>query len=181
MKKKIFALALCALMTLSLAACGKSGRNTDASNGGTTASDTDKSASGESAQIPNPFIDCDTVEDAEKVAGFDITVPEDIPEGYELDYISAIENNLIQINYKDKDGCEILLRKGAGSDDISGDYNEYAENNTVSVGDLSVIMRGNSGTVSVATWTSGDYTYAVDMTGAGLSADAVSALVGGLK
>ncbi|MEA4813954.1 MAG: hypothetical protein VB112_03460 [Oscillospiraceae bacterium] len=180
MKKKIFALALCTLMALSLAACGQSGQNTETSSG-TTSSDTNKSTSGDRAQIPNPFIDCETVEDAEKVAGFDITVPEDISEGYDLDYISAIKNNLLQINYKDKDGNEILLRKGAGSDDISGDYNEYAENNTVSVGDLSVTMRGNSGTVSVATWTSGDYTYAIDMTGAGLSTDAVSALVGGLK
>lgn len=180
MKKKIFALALCALMSLSLAACGKNGQNTE-TNSGTTSPDTNKSTSGDSAQIPNPFTECDTVEDAEKVAGFDITVPENIPEGYELDYISAVENNLLQINYKDKDGNEMLLRKGAGSDDISGDYNEYTENNTVSVGDLSVTMRGNSGTVSVATWTNGDYTYAIDMTGAGLSTDAVSALVRGLK
>ena len=180
MKKKIFALALCALMSLSLAACGQNGQNTG-TNSGTTSSDTDKSASGGSAQIPNPFTECDTVEDAEKVAGFDITVPENIPEGYELDFVNAAENDLLQISYKDGDDNQILLRKGAGSDDISGDYNEYTDNNTVSVGDLSVTMRGNSGTVSVAVWTSGDYTYAIDMTGAGLSSDTVSALVSGLK
>jgi anti-sigma factor RsiW len=38
-------------------------------------------------------------------------------------------------------------------------------------------MKGNDGQVSVATWTDGGYSYAIDASGAALSADQAAALV----
>lgn len=40
-------------------------------------------------EIPNPFIDCDSLEDAKKIAGFEIRVPDAI-DGYSDRFIQAI-------------------------------------------------------------------------------------------
>jgi hypothetical protein len=156
--KKMFAVLLAILTLASLAACSSK-----------------KAAASSSAQIANPFVTCETMQDAAKLAGFEMTVPESV-EGYPDRTIQAVKGSMIQVFFKSGDQ-ELLLRKAAGKDDVSGDYNKYDETNTLSVGSLSVTVKGNSGTVSVATWTSGDCAYAIDVTGTGVSQDLITSLV----
>lgn len=195
--KKWMALVLCAVLALSLVACGTSGNNTQndttddtsnsttddttndtgSTNSGTT--DTDTSTDSEddgNVQITSPFVDCETLEEAGELAGFDISVPDEIDGGYTQGTIQAIENEMIQVIYTTEAGEEITLRKGTGTEDISGDYNEYAEENTLDVDGTSVTARGSDGLVYAATWTDGTYTYAITAS-AGLESDSVSALV----
>jgi len=70
----------------------------------------------------------------------------------------------------------VILRKAAGSEDISGDYNVYGETKSVGVGDRDVTMKGNGGTVSLALWTEEGYTYAVT-SDAGMSPEAMENIV----
>jgi hypothetical protein len=133
---------------------------------------------GSSVQIPNPFVDCESIADAEKIAGFKMAVPEKMPEGYSQAVIQAIQNDMIQIIYKDGDN-EILIRKGKGIEDISGDYNEYKENNTMAAGKLQVSIRGNDGKVNVATWTEAEYTFAITCNG--MDKAVISDLVSGIQ
>jgi hypothetical protein len=156
--KKWTAILLCLLLAASLAAC---------------AAKTEKTSGGD--QIANPFVSCETMQDAAKLAGFEMTAPETV-DGYPDRAISAIEKDMIQVDFTGGDN-RLTLRKAAGSDDVSGDYNTYAETNAVTVGELSVTMKGNDGQVSVATWTDGGYSYAIDASGAALSADQAAALV----
>ena len=195
--KKWMALVLCAVLALSLVACGTSGNNTQndttddtsnsttddttndtgSTNSGTT--DTDTSTDSEddgNVQITSPFVDCETLEEAGELAGFDISVPDEIDGGYTQGTIQAVENEMIQVTYTTEAGEEITLRKGTGTEDISGDYNEYAEENTLDVDGTSVTARGSDGLVYAATWTDGTYTYAITAS-AGLESDSVSALV----
>lgn len=126
-------------------------------------------------QIANPFVDCATMQEAAKLAGFEMTVPETV-EGFSDPVIQAIADAMIQVSFTDgKDS--LLLRKGAGTDDISGDYNAYEQTKTLTVGGQSVTVKGNGGTVSVAVWTNGGYTYAIDAEGAGISEALVQTLV----
>jgi len=155
--KKIIAILLSVLTLCSLAACAK------------------KQQTGSGEQIANPFVTCQTMADAEKLAGFSFTVPDTV-EGYTGRELQAIENQMIQAIYTNGDKS-LMLRKGTGSDDISGDYNEYSEKNTVQVGELSVTMKGDNGTVSVAVWTNGGCAYAVETQDVPMSADAVSQLI----
>ena len=70
--------------------------------------------------------------------------------------------------------------QGPGSDDISGDFNQYAESNAVDVDGRSVTLQGNDGQVQLATWLDGDYTYSIGIyrdDGTGLTADEMTALV----
>ena len=194
--KKWMALVLCAVLALSLVACGTSGNNTQndttddttnsttddttndtgSTNSGTTDTDTSTDTGDGSTEIANPYVDCETLEEAGELAGFDISVPEEIDGGYTQGTIQAVENEMIQVTYTTEAGEEITLRKGTGTGDISGDYNEYAEENTLDVDGTSVTARGSDGLVYAATWTDGTYTYAITAS-AGLESDSVSALV----
>lgn len=194
--KKWMALVLCAVLSLSLVACGTNGNNTQndttddtsnsttddttndtgSTNSGTTDTDTSTDTADGSTEIANPYVDCETLEEAGELAGFDISVPDEIDGGYTQGTIQAVENEMIQVIYTTEAGEEITLRKGTGTEDISGDYNEYAEENTLDVDGTSVTARGSDGLVYAATWTDGTYTYAITAS-AGLESDSVSALV----
>lgn len=115
---------------------------------------------GETVQIPNPFADYATMEEAEKAAGFSLTAPETV-DGYSEKLIQVMSGSMIQIIFRDSEENRLFIRKEAGSEDISGDYNNYTEINTISVDGREVTMKGENGLVSVAIWTEGAYTYAV--------------------
>lgn len=132
--------------------------------------------SGDNTQIPNPFVDCSTLEEAAKLAGFTMTAPAKV-DGYTGRDIQAIEDQMIQVFYKKADDQTLMLRKAVGAEDISGDYTVYTETNAVVVGTLTVTMKGNNGMVSVATWVDGGYTYAVGAQDVPMSASAVKALI----
>ena len=68
------------------------------------------------------------------------------------------------------------MRKGVGGDDISGDYNVYAEQTKLTSGDAAVTMKGADGLVQLAIWQADGYTYAVSVEN-GLTADAMAELV----
>jgi hypothetical protein len=87
---------------------------------------------------------------------------------------------MIQAVYLNGDNS-LLIRKAAGADDISGDSTNYSEINTVAAGGLQVTMKGENGTVSVATWTDGGYTYAVDAQAIPMTGSAMSALIVGVQ
>ena len=159
--KKLIAIILCGLTVCSLAAC------------------TGKPATSGNAEIPNPFVDCATLADAAKLTGFDITVPDSI-DGYDTRAIQVMDNKMIQVIY-DKGENSLLIRKAAGSDDISGDYSEYSETSTVALGSLQVTMKGENGMVSVATWTDGGNTYAIDAQDVPMDVDAITALIGNVQ
>ena len=117
-------------------------------------------------QIPNPFIDCASLAKASQVAGFEMRAPEAVGD-YDRVSISAIDGELIDVLYESGDDT-VRVRKGAGTEDISGDYNSYAEAAVSKVDGMEVTMKGDSGKVYLAVWTSGEYTYSVSAS-AGMS------------
>jgi hypothetical protein len=142
MKKALF-LLLCAGAALALAACGAR----------------QEPVSG--MQIANPFVEYGSLEEAARAAGFELAVPE-APEGYDETIIQVMDDSMIQVIYRSGDD-RLLIRKAAGDEDISGDYNQYTESSTVSVNGADVTLRGDGGKISVATWVRDGYTYAVDL------------------
>lgn len=115
-------------------------------------------------QMANPFISCETIEEAEKLAGFSFPSEgvKDAVGSVESEDIRAIKDSMIEIIYFDAAGEEIFrIRKGAGSEDISGDYNEYAEKQTSRIRGAEVTMMGDAGRISVAKWSNDGYAFAV--------------------
>ena len=140
--KKLAVLLFCTLIVVSLAACaGKTSKEEPL------------------MQIPNPFVDYDTLEAAAKAAGFELKAPSSV-KGFSEKLIQVCDGEMIQVIFLNGDD-RLFIRKAEGSEDISGDYNEYSDSRTVTVNGNSVTLRGDDGKVSTAVWTSGGYTYSV--------------------
>ena len=210
--KKTIALTLCALLTLSMTACGNTAKAEPAAQQETTEetiiggdpntwgpTEESNSETIEQVGIANPFV-TGTMEESVKLAGFNFSIPDTI-EGYDSRTIQAVENDMIQaIYYNQEDYKEItdeefnqidwenydfsskdlLIRKAKGSEDISGDYNEYSETNETTIKELQITTKGNNGKINVANWTNQDYTYAVDAAN-GLTSEQLTEIISNIE
>lgn len=167
--KKIFTTLFCSLFLLCalLTACGA-----DTSIGADPSSA--HSTSDNSTQIPNPWEDCSSLEEAQQLAGFSIQVPDSI-DGYPARSIQVMDTSIIQVLYEAENDQQILIRKGTGSDDISGDYNTYSETEQITINEHDVTLRRNDGKIMVAIWSDGSYSYAIDASG--LTSEEMTALI----
>ncbi|HBJ16324.1 MAG TPA: DUF4367 domain-containing protein [Clostridiales bacterium] len=165
--EKFIAVILSLVMALTIVGCSG-----NAADDGIAA---DTTAHGENVRIPNPWQECTSLEEAGKLAGFPFTAPETV-DGYTERYIAAIENETAQVIFSNDDDSRLYFRKGLGSDDISGDYNTYDVTEEQIVGGHTVLCKGNDGLIYTATWTDGEYSYAV-MCDAGMSAEQLSVWV----
>ena len=138
--------------------------------------ESDETLGGEAVQIPNPFVDYETLNAAAQAAGFELTAPDTVDGWSGEKVIQVMSNSMLQIIFHNADDNRLFVRKEAGDADISGDYNVYAEENTVTVGEYSVTLKGNDGKVSTAIWTSNGYSYAV-VSDAPMAVDAMTALI----
>lgn len=181
--KKILAVLLVGAMALSFAACGSNTPNSTPKGpdagmmvGGDPAT---WGPAEDPVEIPNPFVDYETLEEAVSAVGFDFTVPDAI-EGHETRSIQVLgENSMIQAIYGE-DKADILVRKALGSDDISGDYNNYPQVSEKTIDGRTVTMKGKDDRVMVALWTDGDYTYSIGIN-AGMDTDSMTALISAIK
>lgn len=132
--------------------------------------------------VPNPFEIVDTLDEAAKIAGFSLEAPTEYAD-YNSLVIQAIADDMIEVIYFDAEKTHegLRIRKAVGTDDISGDYNEYKEENIVKVGNLEVTEKGNDGNISVASWTDGTYSYSINVDEALLNADDIAKLVETIK
>lgn len=194
--KRLAYMMIPVLIAFSLGACGGAGKkpaetavtvqeSTEAAEETVTeteviATETETGA----ADMINPVSEYETLSAAQRAAGVEIEIPEG-PEGYPVTCYHAIKNiGLLEIVYLDgpansedsKEGYRI--RKQAGEDDISGDYNEYSEIMEQEVeGGRIVTLKGNDGAVYCMTWTDGGYSYAVDIDMDGNGMPAYDALI----
>ena len=132
--------------------------------------------------VPNPFEIVDTLDEAAKIAGFSLEAPTEYAD-YNSLVIQAIADDMIEVIYFDAEKTHegLRIRKAVGTDDISGDYNEYKEENVVKVGELEVTEKGNDGNISVASWTDGPHSYSINVDEALLNADDIAKLVETIK
>ena len=111
-------------------------------------------------QIPNPFTECDTLEDAEALAGFSISVPASI-DGYTQEAITAIPDEMIHVSYENGDE-EMYFR------------NVYAYEDTISLDGLNITVKGDADQqLHVAFWSDEEHSYAIGSSAA-LDADTMA-------
>ena len=166
-KNLVFVLALALAATLGIAAC--------ATKTETAKTDTEGSAATASTGVANPWSDYATIEEAEKAAGFSITVPDTI-DGYERDAIRAMDADMIEVRYTNGTD-EVNIRKSidAYDGDNSGVYGDYTMvDEEVDGHEVDIATEG---TLSyVATWTVDGYSYSV-YASAGMARDALLDIV----
>ena len=171
---KYIAVAACAGIVLTSGILIQQERNKSHLTPATT--QTDSATTEESVQIPNPFIPCATLQAAVDIAGFSLDAP-DAYEAYDHTTIQAIEGEMIEVIYEDASETEGLrIRKGVGTDSISGDYNRYDSEETQTIAGVSVSVRKNGDLIFVAEWTDGGYAHSITSEN-GLTADELETLV----
>ena len=118
----------------------------------------DEEITGDNTQIPNPWQEYKTVSEAAKAAGISFSAPEKL-EGYKVSHVQVMDG-IVELRYSNGNN-EIRVRKGKGTDDISGDYNVYKNVSEKKIGGNAVTLKGNGDGVSSATWTNGTYSYSI--------------------
>lgn len=137
---------------------------------------------GTDSGVANPWTEYDTQEEAQD-DGFEFEAPFTIDDYTAEVYRSmkAAINNVEEVDYKDGDDNELTLRKGeCTEEEISGDYNTYANSEEADVNGNTVTIKGSGDTWSLATWTNGDYSYSVYST-KGLAKETLLAIVDGIE
>lgn len=70
-------------------------------------------------------------------------------------------NDFAEIDYTG-DNQSLSYRKAKGTEDISGDYNEYQNEKHLTITGLDVLLKGNSEKYTLVSWTDGTYAYALN-------------------
>ncbi len=114
--------------------------------------------------MPNPFVDCDSLEEACEIAGIDLEIPDDF--GFEFERIyRAMDGRMIEVIFMDGSEEVYRIRKGLVSEfgeDISGDYNEYSVSSEARVAGCRAELFGNSeDEMMMARWNDGEYAYSI--------------------
>ena len=156
--KRCLALAMSAALALSITACGSSSKPATSQSG--SASDT-SAVLGENTQIPNPWQDFESLEEAVKAVGFDFVAPDALAGCDKIAYQAIPDDRIIGVLYLNGEERQVIIRKAPGGENISGVYSQFDKLEQVEVDGRSVTMSGDGETVSLATWTDGDYSFSV--------------------
>ena len=98
---------------------------------------------GSAMKMANPFLDVQTLEEAQKEAGFSLTVPEALTPYDNLLY-RVIPDQMLEVIFQDagmQEGYRIRKGKNMG-EEISGDYNAYPREAVIRMGETEITLRG---------------------------------------
>lgn len=123
-------------------------------------------------QMANPFVTCDTLEEAAKTAGFSMKLPTELPDWVikTVYRASNVNTNLLEIIYPGDENYqrEIRVRKAISSKkDVSGDYNSYEKEENTTIGGKKCLARMNGDKIYLVTWKDGKYDYSLRMSDGG--------------
>lgn len=132
----------------------------------------------EPEQVVSAQFGMEEVESAQALAeraGFSIRDIEPLPfEPLSVSY-AWCWGELAQIRYDGAD-ASVMLRKSQGSEDISGDYNVYSCQTELDIGGVSVTLKGEGESYSLAVWQADGFSYSLSAA-PGLDAQGLAALV----
>lgn len=155
MKRTVTAIALALIFALALAACGaKDGK--------------------EDVKIPTPWTDYESLDEALSASGLELNAPEVIS-GVPQSGWRVFNDGMLQIDY----AGDFTLRMAGGDGDISGDYSVYEHEESAAADGVTVTLKGNGDTVSLALWHSGGYSYSLSADN-GVSAAEMMRIVSGI-
>ena len=144
-----------------------------------TPAQSEEADSSDFVQSGNPYAEYDTLEEAENTIGFEISVPDSYG-GYTEPYYAVIEGKILEVQYYNGDDRGMVIRKSSGSEDISGDFNEFDNITETDVNGSTVTIKGSGDEFSLALWVSGDYSYSVSVS-SGISENALKEIIEKIK
>ncbi|NRT35253.1 hypothetical protein BJV38_002161 [Clostridium beijerinckii] len=102
-----------------------------------------------------------TLDQAEKALNLKISPLKTLTNGFKVENVSVISNEMIQVDYNNGNN-NMIFRAGKSTDNISGDYNTYQVKNTVKINGIDVTLEGNKNEeYNLATWKKDDISYSI--------------------
>ncbi|MGN1432348.1 MAG: hypothetical protein ACI4XI_01480, partial [Ruminococcus sp.] len=156
-KNRVIAIITTAVITASIAAtvcitCSA------LNNSNTSTPDTAKTSASEHIDyidgMPNPFTECKTIEEAQKISGIRFAVPE-----YSQSTILAYKG-MIEIQIAKDEIHTITIRKSAAEGDNTGLFGDY-EIKKIKIGNCEVTLKIENGKIYAAYFTGDDGTYSI--------------------
>ncbi len=118
-------------------------------------SQTTTQVSGNSTQLANPMVPCSSVQEAEATLGWSISAP-DLSQAS----LTLINGSLFEASWEDGRYYR-MARTSTWGTDISGDYNTYDCELQVTIGQISLTMKGNAeDAYTLLTWVDDGFSYA---------------------
>lgn len=119
---------------------------------------------------PNPgvvapgadIVEAASAEELSKVVGFEVKDISALPFAVEKRTYTAYFQDVAEIRY-DGDEQTAIFRKSIGTEDNSGDYNSYDAVEEISVGTISVTLKGTPDLYTLAVWFDGGYSYSLQL------------------
>ena len=112
--------------------------------------------------MPNPIHEFSTIDEAAKYMNIMPHLPKVLPVGYNVESVSTINKDVLQVVYVYQAGEDATRNQAAGKHivyrvantkgDISGDYNNYRVTATEKVNGTKVTFKGGNYMVYLATW-----------------------------
>ena len=119
--------------------------------------------------MPNPVHEFSTIDEAAKYMNIMPHLPKVLPVGYNIESVSTINKDILQVVYgyqvgKDATrnqaaGKRIIYRVANATGDISGDYNNYRVTATEKVNGTKVTFKGGDKMVYLVGWTKDGQTH----------------------
>ena len=100
------------------------------------------------------------ITEIEQELGYDIKVPNYVPEDYKTDSLSAPFGAFAEITYTNETDT-LYYRTAKGTEDISGDYNNYTDIETVIINNNDVTIKGNDNLYHNASWFADDEAFSI--------------------
>ena len=124
---------------------------------------------------PNPFIEVNSMDKAFKMTGFTLETPATC-KNYKKKKINVIKDKMIEVVYLKETNTEgLVIRKSKGT------YNIDKDVKTIRIGNYDVIEQAKGENITLATWTDGTYSYAIDIDRAELSKEDIENLISNIK
>lgn len=110
--------------------------------------------------VGNGIVDVADADALTEAVGFPVKELTALPfQADEVTYVSFWKE-LAQVKYTGEEQ-NVTFRQSQGDGDNSGDYNVYAETEVKEIGGMSVTLKGDGQTYSLATWSDGTYAYSI--------------------
>lgn len=129
----------------------------------------------ENVRIANGIVEKDSLEQLSEAVGFPVADVTGLPFAPEKVTYWSYWDDLAQVEYEGE-GQSAMFRQSEGTDDNSGDNNEYACVKESLVGDLQVTLKGETEQYTLDIWTDGENSYSMAIE-AGLSEEAWTVLI----
>ncbi|WP_314726369.1 hypothetical protein [uncultured Veillonella sp.] len=119
--------------------------------------------------MPNPIHEFATIDEAAKYMNITPQLPKVLPVGYNIESVSTIEKDVLQVVYVYQVGEDATRNQAAGKriihrianikGDISGDHKDYRVTATEKVNGTKVTFKGGNKMVYLAGWTKDGQTH----------------------